>query len=324
MSIKYKEYYCELDDVNSMIDKYGVAVIPNILTSTECRKYRRGIWTELNYLTQNMSVPLDRYNQNTYSTLFNLFPLHSMLLQHFSVGHLQNIWNIRQTPTVANVFSKIHNVNVNDLLVSFDGLSVHTPHEITNRGYYKGNQWIHTDQSFTSNSNEKSIQGLINLYDVNKGDASLLVFEKSHLLHKKFSEQFNIESSSDWYKLKNEEEYQFFKDHGCKFRAIKALKGDLVLWSSKCFHQGVEPQMNRSKPNFRMAIYVCMTPRSFATEKMLEKKRNAFNELRTTSHYPHKVKLFPKTPRTYGRELPNVQQISKPILNEFGLKLAGF
>ena len=42
-----------------------------------------------------------------------------------------------------------------------------------------------------------------------------------------------------------------------------------------------------------------MTPRNFASKKELEKK--VFSELRMTSHWSHKVKLFPKIPQPYGK-----------------------
>ncbi len=45
---------------------------------------------------------------------------------------------------------------------------------------------------------------------------------------------------------------------------------------------------------------------------------------RTTSHYPCNPKLFPKNPRTYGKELPTIKIIDKPNVTELGLKLAGF
>lgn len=56
-----------------------------------------------------------------------------MLIQYFGVGHLQNIWNIRQTEKIGDVFGKIHNCNKNNLLVSYDGMSLHLPPEITKR-----------------------------------------------------------------------------------------------------------------------------------------------------------------------------------------------
>jgi hypothetical protein len=56
----------------------------------------------------------------------------------------------------------------------------------------------------------------------------------------------------------------------------------------------------------------------------MKKKREAFDEMRMTSHWPHKIKLFPKMPRTYGAEVKPVVDLEKPVLNELGRKLAGF
>ena len=55
-----------------------------------------------------------------------------------------------------------------------------------------------------------------------------------------------------------------------------------------------------------------------------EKRKKAFEELRTSTHWPHKFKLFPKTPRTYGAELPDIQQICFPKINDTVLKLVGY
>jgi hypothetical protein len=46
--------------------------------------------------------------------------------------------------------------------------------------------------------------------------------------------------------------------------------------------------------------------------------------MRTTSHYPCNIKLFSNEPRTYGEELQEINEISKPILTNLGKKLAGF
>ena len=65
-------------------------------------------------------------------------------------------------------------------------------------------------------------------------------------------------------------------------------------------------------------------PRQYSTEKDLKKKQIAFENLRMTSHWPCKIKLFPKNPRTYGKNLPKINIINHPILNNIGYKLAGF
>lgn len=45
-------------------------------------------------------------------------------------------------------------------------------------------------------------------------------------------------------------------------------------------------------------------------------KKQVFNELRTTNHYPCKIKLFPKTPNTYGKQIHEIVPIKKPIINQ--------
>ena len=66
-----------------------------------------------------------------------------------------------------------------------------------------------------------------------------------------------------------------------------------------------------------------MTPRERATEANLRKKRNALDSLRMTSHWPHKPKLFPVNPRTYGGPLPNVVAVPEPKLTDLGRRIAG-
>lgn len=71
-----------------------------------------------------------------------------MLLQQWSVGHAQFIWDLRQNPSVVNVFSHLWSVPQEDLLTSFDGASFHMPPETTGFGWYRENMWLHTDQSY--------------------------------------------------------------------------------------------------------------------------------------------------------------------------------
>jgi hypothetical protein len=80
----------------------------------------------------------------------------------------------------------------------------------------------------------------------------------------------------------------------------------------------------RETPNYRAVLYLCYMPRKLCNDKNLTKKQEAFNNLRTTSHWPCKIKLFPKYPQTYGNELPKITIINKPIIHDIGLTLAGF
>jgi ectoine hydroxylase-related dioxygenase (phytanoyl-CoA dioxygenase family) len=322
VSTTYKNYDTTLANVKRQLNTYGIAVIPSVLSQDEIAKMQGEMWNILETLTSKLDTPVKRDDNKTWKSFYELLPLHSMLLQHYKVGHHQSAWDIRQNPNVVNVFSKIWGVKPEELLTSFDGCSIHLPPEITGRGWYRGNSWLHTDQSYTRN-NLECIQGFITAFNINDGDASLTILEKSHRLHKKFAEKFKITNKDDWYKL-NDAEMKFYTDSGCDRTCVKATAGSLILWDSRTIHCGQEPDKNRKIQNHRFVIYVCQTPRKRATNAQIAKKQKAFNDMRTTSHWPHKIKLFPINPRSYGAPIPKVGEIKKPTLSELGMKLAGF
>jgi ectoine hydroxylase-related dioxygenase (phytanoyl-CoA dioxygenase family) len=310
------------DEIMKTINKYGVAVIPKLLNANEITNMNNGMWNYLELITSNFTIPIDRNNKKSWRSFYDLYPLHSMLVQHWNIGHAQHVWDLRQNPKVASVFANIWNVNNDELVTSFDGCSFHLPPEETNRGYFRNNYWFHTDQSFTRSGFE-CIQSWITGYDVDEDDATLAFMEKSNNYHSDFQKAFNITEKDDWYKI-NETEQQFYLDKGCEIKRISCPAGSMVLWDSRTIHCGIESTKGRPYPKIRYVGYLCYMPRKLATKVNLKKKQKAFHELRTTSHYPCSIKLFSKTPRTYGGDVPNITPIPTPILNPLGKLLAGF
>jgi hypothetical protein len=245
-----------------------------------------------------------------------------MLLQYWGIGHAKASWNVRQNIKIVEIFAHFWNCSVNDLLVSFDGLSFHLPPEITKKGWNRSNTWYHTDQSFTT-PDFKCIQSFITGLDINEHDATLSIMESSNKYHDEFKNKYEIADKSNWYKL-NKEQEKFYSDKGCNIKNIKCPKGSLVFWDSRTIHCGIEASKKRIVSNFRAVIYLCYMPRNLSSKSNLKKKQKAFNELRTTNHYPCDIKLFCKNPRSYGNELPTITPIDKPILSELGKSLAGF
>jgi ectoine hydroxylase-related dioxygenase (phytanoyl-CoA dioxygenase family) len=319
-----EKYYANEDNILEKINKYGVAIIPNVLNKKEKDEMNEGMWNYLENLTSKFETPISRDDEKTWREFWKLYPKHSMLLQQWRIGHAQFIWDLRQNEKVFNKFAKIWDCKPEELLTSFDGASFHLPPEKTNRGWFN-KSWYHCDQSFQRNDFE-CVQSWITANDVNKNDATLAFLEKSNRLHKKFKDYFKIETKEDWNKL-TEEQINFYKKRGCKEKRIKCPGGSMVFWDSRTIHCGSEPIKNRDGENFRNVVYICMIPRNRATNNDLKKKKEAFNNLRTTTHWPAKIKLFPEKPRTYGGELPNVNldaTVLKPKLNDIGKKLAGF
>jgi hypothetical protein len=315
------KYNTTPDNILNTLNKYGVAIIPSLLNEIEINNMNNGMWDYLEYITSNFDSPINRNNKATWKSFYSLYPMHSMLIQHWSIGHAQHVWDLRQNPKVVDIFAKIWDCNREDLLTSFDASSFHFPPEDTNRGYYR-NPWLHCDQSFTRN-NFECAQSWITGYDVHEDDATLLFLEKSNLYHEDFKNHFNIDKKDDWYQLK-EEEIKFYKDKGCTEKRISCPAGSMVLWDSRTIHCGSEPIKGRQHKTFRNVSYICMMPRDKATKANIDKKIKAFDNLRTTTHWANRTKLFSKMPRTYGGPIPNVKQINPPVLTELGKKLAGY
>ena len=321
MSYEYEKYICDKNNLLETINKYGVAIIPKLLDEKECENIVSGFWDFFEYITQKWDKPISRNNKETWEQIYNLYPKHSMLFQNWSIGQSQVCWDVRQNEKIIEVFEKIWNCKKEDLLVSFDGSSFNLPPELTKKGWQK-NTWFHSDQSYTRNDFE-CIQSWVTGLDVNEGDATLAIMESSNNYHKEFLKKYNITDKSDWYKLTEEQEL-FYLNKGCNYKKIMCPKGSLVLWDSRTIHCGTEPMKTRKKENLRAVVYVCYLPRSLCDKKNLTKKQKAFKDLRTTNHYPCKIKLFPKMPYTYGKPLLQITEIKSPILNDLGYKLAGF
>lgn len=318
----FEKYVCTKETLKDTIRSYGVAVIPNVLNEEECTAMVDKIWDFFEHISLTWKTPINRHDQNTWREFYKLYPLHSMLIQHWGVGHTQACWDVRQNIKIVEIFAHFWGCDVTDLLVSFDGLSFNLPPEITKKGWNKGNTWYHTDQSFT-NREFSCVQSFVTGLDINENDATLSFIEGSNAYHCEFGDKYGITDKSDWYKLTKEQE-AFYYEKGCVAKNIKCPKGSLVFWDSRTIHCGIEASKTRAVPNLRAVIYLCYMPRSMCNAVNIKKKQKAFAELRSTTHYPCKIKLFPKTPRTYGGEIPEITQINEPVLNELGQNLAGF
>ncbi len=319
---EFEKYRATQQNFLDVLNVYGVAIIPSLFDEKECDAMNEGMWAMLEHLTTLWQTPIMKDNVASYKELKKLYPLHSMLIQHWGTGHAQYVWDVRQNKKIVDIYAQMWNVNAEDLLVSFDGISIHMPPEVTKIGWYAGNDWLHTDQSFTNNK-FCCVQSWMTGYDVNEGDATLSFLETSHAFHRAFGKKFNITSKDDWYKL-NEDEVNYFKKAGCEIKRVKCPKGSLVMWDSRTIHCGTEAMKGRQAQNFRNVVYTCYEPRANCEAKMLAKKQKAFEERRMTSHWPCKAKLFAKTPRTYGNPIYDVELLNAPKLTPLGLKLAGF
>jgi hypothetical protein len=294
-------------EVKSKLAQFGVCVIPRLLNKDECAAMERGAWTWLEDATQHLPIPVKKDAPETWKSYFELLPSHAMLLQHWGIGQARWLWEVRSNRKVMQVFASLWNTSLDDLITSFDGAAIHLPHEVTRRGFYRGNTWLHTDQSY-GRPNMECVQSWVTARKVRAGDATLAVIPGSHQLHGAFASRFGpaVVQSRDWFKL-NEEQQRWYEDQtGAVRQFIKCPRGSMVLWDSRLIHSGSEAMRTRPLANIRTVAFVCMTPRRLASDKMLKKRVAAFEAGRTSSHWPHKLHVFGKLPRTYGNPVPRV------------------
>jgi len=324
---KYKAY--DSESVKTLLDKYGVVIIPNVLNKEEQQNMMNGMWDMFEHLTQKWTKSSDdddyrikRDDKKSWLSLFDLEPTNNMMYQKWNIGHAQHLWDLRMNIKIVNIFADIFNVKPEELLVSFDGLSFLPPPEDTDIGWSDGNTWFHLDQTVTKPYFD-GIQGWITGVDVEEGDGSLLFYEGSHKLIESFVENFGIRTKSDWVLLK-EDENEFFKER-CEMKAIKCPAGSLVIWDSRTVHCGMGPKKERKNNNFRCISYLSYSPKSTSNEGILKEKIEGFNKMKTSNHYANRATFFPTLSYKLNKYDINefVTPLEKPILNELGKSLVG-
>ena len=318
---EHDRYVTTPDKIRETVEKYGVAIVDNVLSTKECDAFLDGMWSTVSHLTKNMPTPVLRTDQNTWRTFGKgLLPSHGMLLQFWGIGHAQCLWDIRMNPKVIRNFETVWNNT--DLLVSFDGAAFLPPPEVTNLGWDSNKSWLHTDQSYTRN-NFECLQSWVTACDVNVGDATLVFLEASNKYHGRVAKEFNITDPADWYKLSAEQQEFYIDELGCDLQRVKCPKGAQVFWDSRTIHAGQGAMKGRAKQNVRCVGYMCYTPRNLATPAFLKRKQKHFADRRTMNHWPHKGKVFSKNPRIFGGEQPNINPLPPPTLTKVGMRLAG-
>ena len=180
-------------------------------------------------------------------------------------------------------------------------------------------------------SNMQCIQSWVTSEDVGPNDATLSVLEGSNRLHSELGPRIyaGLDSKSkdklykeDWYKF-SQDELSLYRD--CPRVNVVCKAGSMVFWDSRTVHCGRGPTKGRDEPKFRNVIYLCYMPTFMIPYKIKDKRRKAYNELRTTSHWPNKAKLFSKMPRIYGADSikPELREYKKirPNINDIGNSL---
>lgn len=262
-------------NISNYIDELklkGYTIIPNVLNENEISQYKNLFheWIK--------KVP-------------NLEFLHTVIdfngiFKHHQVGHQRFAWQARTNPKIINIFQQLWNTN--DLVTAFDGCCYYPEYTDDVERY-----WTHTDQSSRSQGLQ-CYQSFVSLTE-NK-ERTLIVYEGSHLLHEEYFKTMNIDEPRNWSVI-DENYINTIQD---KYRVLHIKPGDLVIWDSRTFHQNTPGPIDCCEE--RLVQYLCYLPKfnDNNTIKQQQMRRNFYNKMRTTSHWPYPINPVPEQPNLYN------------------------
>lgn len=267
------------------LKEFGYCVIPNLIDNDEI-----DISKKLFFDWKNNIPNLDK--------IHNVIDPHGIFKFH-QIGHQKHAWFLRTRPQIIEIFKKIWNTD--ELVVSFDGCC-YIPKEYNK----KDNIWTHTDQA-SNDSSLQCYQSFISLTD--NEERTLVVYEKSHLLHKEYFSN-KTKSSKRW----NLIDHDYLKTIDNSKKILKVTKGSLVIWDSRTFHQN---QYGQSNSEERLVQYICYLPKNNIqnTKSEQNKRLKYFLERRTTSHWPYKINVNSLQPQTYGDNSKLIDYTKLPKIN---------
>ena len=233
--------------------------------------------------TATVSKYLDEF-LNWRSIVNPTVPPHGVI-KHYQIGHQPVAWKLRTTATIYTPFQKL--LQATDLVASFDGFG-YLP-KGTNR---RNSPWHHIDQA-PKDLSFQSVQGLVAL--TSNENASFQCVPGSHHLVASYYEKCPAKyPSKRWQKLDLKHLNETLGTD-LQTETISLKAGELLIWDSRLINQ------NAYDPNEERAVfYVSYRDRQGLSNTQATKRRRAFDEKRTTSHWAYPIELNPLQPQVWG------------------------
>ena len=306
------------------LEEHGFAVVANALNAAEVETAKTMLWS---FLTQ--AAGMKRDDPSTWGgSFFQVGTPATGIMHAKGVGHAEHSWYVRSRTRVIAAFAHIWGIDSsssssssggggggggpeNELLCSFDGGNVFRP---WHHPFFEGSQvgkstrtsliplswktrggWFHLDQGRTKPDKMVCVQGVVTLFDANETTGGLTVIPGSHKHFKDVISDFAT-GDGDFVPLPPSVPILNLPK-----RLVRARAGDLLLWDSRTLHcnsPAVSPPTADPAELLRAVSYVCMTPKSWASEETLALRRQAFIDSVTTSHWPHEYTAASQRPPT--------------------------
>ena len=273
----------------------GYAIIENVISAEQVATAKEYF---ANWLTANPELKA-KHRKNDPHGIF----------KYGQVGHQRHAWYLRTLAEVQLPFRVLWETGT--LTTGFDG-SCWIPSDFNG----KDKIWTHTDQA-PDTKGLACVQGFVAL--TSNAERTLVVYEKSHLLHESYMREKNITGKKNWQLI----EHEYLARIADTKRVLQISAGSLVLWDSRTFHQNQYGQNTCGEE--RIVQYVCFLPQAHASNTPSQQKKRSkyYAERRTTSHWPYPLHVNGIQPQVYGNQtlLIDYTQLHPPDLTDLEEKI---
>lgn len=196
-------------------------------------------------------------------------------------GQSELAWYVRTRPAVRRAFSRVWGTD--QLLTSFDGFNIFLPWQYGFQKTMAG--WLHADQGHRKQGLH-GVQGFVALNAQDASTGGFLVVPGSHHLHQTWVTDTTFGTANDFVRVLGGAARPL---HYLPRRLVSCQPGDLVIWDSRCIHCNTPAVLQPRTPKgelLRMAVYVCMLPKKFATDENLRARQVAYKMGMSSNHWP--------------------------------------
>jgi len=290
------------------LDEHGYAVVAAVATPTNLEKANDLLWEWLSDAASWVRGDPETWTDSTFRAIGD--PTNG-LVNGNGFGHSRLAWYVRTLPRVKRAFEVIWNTG--SLITSFDGGNIFRPHNIPGLGQRSARTrsgWWHVDQG-RQKQGRCSVQGFVSLTRANSHTGGLCVVPGSHRGHDELMS----------YAAMNDNDYVAVPEPACNPAIRGAVlvgcePGDMVLWDSRTIHCNTptltppslqlehdresQPETTCVTELLRAVVYVCMTPKCWASRSTLRDRRLAFAAGIGSTHWPHDFRPVAPTEQAFS------------------------
>lgn len=279
------------EDANAVeyLKENGYVVFASVLSAQECEEVLDLIFQWLGQATNGLVEQGDPSTFHHWPPCIGQAP-DTGILPYNGIGQSEAQWRVRESSHVRQAFSSIWGTE--DLITSFDAICLFRPWKHDLSWKTKGG-WFHVDQHPKFRLGFESVQGLVNLLPMNENSGGNVLIPKSHLqfgewLRRYPAEVATVDQGEDLFNIPQDDIVLTNPQH---ISRIHLEVGDLLCWDSRTIHCSAPSLTGESVSKrhelVRAVSFVCMSPRTKASEEVIKARKHAVADQVSTAHRPH-------------------------------------